>query len=140
MPVQIGQAAADVHHQHDAGQRLTAGHVVTGQCLPGSLGFGAGRGKAIARRVHQEAQGLRLLDGAHGKQVQGLRAARRAAGEGQSLLVAQGVDAGRLAGIGATNKGHLRQSMGVGPVELGQLCHRVGEAGGRQDAHAAIIP
>ena len=134
LAVEVGELAADVDHQHDAGEGTPLADVVAGERLPGSLGARGCSREAVSGRIDQEAERacgrLAIRAGwsrrADGEQVERLRPAGRATGKSQPTAVADQVDAGRLAGIGAADESDLGQTVRVGLRELGEPHDGVG--------------
>ena len=133
--VEIGEAQPRVDHHHHAVQRPAQFEVLRHHLLPAQLGGALDLRVAVARQVGEQRVGRVLR--AHLEQVDVLRAARRARGKGESLLLRQGVDGGGLAGIAAADEGDLGQfarrqlvqlarggeeTRGVGPRQRCLLC------------------
>ena len=100
--VEFGQAQARIAQQHDAGEAGTAHEVVEHHALPALLVRARDRRVAVTGQVGQHGVGHALL--AEREQVDVLRAARLLRGEGQLLLLRQGVDAGGFARVGAAHE------------------------------------
>ncbi len=127
--VQLGETMPRVAQHHHARQVGPRDQVVGHDLLPAQLVL-LGHGRiAVAGQVRQHRVGHALF--AQGEQVDGLGAAGCLGGEGQPVLLRQGVDAGGLARIGPADEGDL------GHAVLGQVLQaRSGgeEAGGVQPA------
>ena len=109
------EAAADVDDD-DSERGCAAGvaaEVGGGHFAPAfALAFG-GRGVAVARQIDEVAAV------AESKIVQGLGAAWRVAGTGQFLVVGEGVDQARLAGVGAAGESGLGDAVRRQAAQVG---------------------
>ena len=109
----------------DRAQAAPHREVLGHHLLPAQLGVALDGGIAIAGQVGEQRVGGQLR--AELEQVDVLRPSRRLRREGETLLLRQDIDRGRLAGVGATDEGDLRQ---LGDGQLGERARRRQEARG----------
>src|SRR5690606_4873259 len=114
--VVVLERMADVHHHHQPAQRQAGAEVVVDEGLPVLAQVLRHLGVAVAGQVHQVAAlVLRQLE-----EHQLLRAARGLGHARQRVLLAERVERGGLAGVGAPGEGDLEAAV------LGQLPRDVG--------------
>src|SRR5690606_18019717 len=128
LPVVVLERMADVHHHDQAAQGLAGGEPAVQELLPVRLQVLRHLGVAVAGQVDEVAVLVR-----RDREIdQLLGPPRRLRHPGQGVLPAQGVERGRLAGVGTTGERHFPAAVGrqlavvVGGEQVGRAFEGVG--------------
>ena len=122
--IEFGQTVTRVAHEDNGFEIFPRDQIVGHHLLPADFVLLRHGRVAIAGQVGQYRVGNALL--AQREQVDMLGAARLSGGKGQLFLLRQGVDAGRFACIGTTDKCNFWHLQGRQEMQLGGGCKKFG--------------